>query len=201
MDWKSFLKQWNDEIMVYLKKATWQFTAAEMSALKDGWMGFDGADDKDIEDLEKRLNVKLPPSYKEFLKFTNGWKQIGFDAESAKLYSTTEVDWFRIKNPEAIDNWMVGAQFMPDIPDEVYFVYGPEQDPVNLRNSYLESTLAISELVDAGIYLLNPEVVTADGEWEAWFFGFHLPGANRYRSFEAMMKAEYVRITKSLALE
>jgi hypothetical protein len=199
-NWKSFLQQWNDEILEILKKATWQFSPMELSALREGRMGYPGASEQEIKDLETRLNVTLPPSYKEFLKFTNGWKQIGFDAESTKLFSTTEIDWFNVKNPEAIDSWMVGAQFMPEVPDEVYFIYGSEQDPVHMRNSYLKSALAISQLVDAGVYLLNPEVVTEDGEWEAWFFGFRLPGANRYRSFEAMMKAEYVRISQSLSL-
>ncbi|MEQ8226028.1 MAG: hypothetical protein ABRQ37_27190, partial [Candidatus Eremiobacterota bacterium] len=52
----------------------------------------------------------------------------------------------------------------------------------------------ISEEVDSAIYLLNPHVVTSDGEWEAWFFGYTLPGAIRYRSFREMMEGEYFRI-------
>ena len=44
---------------------------------------------------------------------------------------------------------------------------------------------------DSAIYLLNPKVVTPDGEWEAWFFANWLPGAARYRSFVELMQAEY----------
>ncbi len=43
----------------------------------------------------------------------------------------------------------------------------------------------------SAIYLLNPQVVTEEGEWEAWFFANWLPGAARYRSFQEMMEAEY----------
>ena len=41
------------------------------------------------------------------------------------------------------------------------------------------------------IYLLNPQVVTAAGEWEAWFLADYLGGADRYPSFQALMEAEY----------
>ena len=62
---------------------------------------------------------------------------------------------------------------------------------MRFRVEYLESALEVSEEGDSAVYLLNPEVVTADGEWEAWFFANWLPGASRYRSFTELMEAEY----------
>ena len=56
---------------------------------------------------------------------------------------------------------------------------------------YLQTALEISDVGDAGIYLLNPQVVTEEGEWETWFFANWLPGATRYRSFQELMEAEY----------
>jgi hypothetical protein len=56
---------------------------------------------------------------------------------------------------------------------------------------YLQQALEISDRGDSSIYLLNPNIVTADGEWEAWFFGDWLPGADRYHSFIDLMQAEY----------
>jgi hypothetical protein len=44
---------------------------------------------------------------------------------------------------------------------------------------------------DSAVCLLNPQAITRDGEWEAWFFANWLPGARRYRSFEELMRAEY----------
>lgn len=68
---------------------------------------------------------------------------------------------------------------------------GDGQDPVLFCVEYLQSMLEISEEGDSAIYLLNPNVVTPGGEWEAWFFANWLPGANRYRSFWEMMQAEH----------
>jgi hypothetical protein len=35
-------------------------------------------------------------------------------------------------------------------------------------------------------------VINHHQEWEAWFLGDWLPGADRYPSFQAMMEAEYI---------
>jgi hypothetical protein len=55
----------------------------------------------------------------------------------------------------------------------------------------LRTALEISDWGDSAICLLNPQVVTPEGDWEAWFFANWLPGANRYRSFWELMQAEY----------
>ena len=70
-------------------------------------------------------------------------------------------------------------------------MYGDAQDCSQLRVEYLATALAISTKRNSAIYVLNPQVITNDGEWEAWFFGDWLPGADRYRSFQDMMEAEY----------
>ncbi len=50
--------------------------------------------------------------------------------------------------------------------------------------------LEISDVGDSAIYLLNPQIVTADGEWQAWLFSNWNPGAVRHRSFQELMVAE-----------
>lgn len=196
-NWKDFLKQWNEDILTLLKESHGKFHYSELAkeVLNTGWLGFPGADEEKILSVEKRLNIKLPPSYRDFLKVTNGWRQIGFDAEDTRIFSVEEIDLFSVKYGQSLHYWLMGyGEYRPVITDEIYFVYGPEQDTVNIRNEYLETALAISEEVDSAIYLLNPQVLTSDGEWEAWFFGYTLPGAVRYRSFREMMEGEYVRI-------
>jgi len=197
-NWESFLKQWTKDILQSLERITWEYREMEIEAIKTGWLGYKGAKDSEIEALEDRLKVKLPASYKEFLKVTDGWRQIGFDADNTKIFSLSEVDWLVVKYPKMIEEWFMGVGEAREIPDDTYLVYGDKQDPVNMRDGYLKNALCISQLVDAGLYLLNPEIVTPDGEWEAWFFGYDLPGANRYRSFQEMMEAEYVRIINNL---
>jgi HEAT repeat protein len=44
---------------------------------------------------------------------------------------------------------------------------------------------------DSIIYLLNPQVVASDGEWEAWRFAHWIPGAERFPSFELLMRSEH----------
>jgi hypothetical protein len=46
--------------------------------------------------------------------------------------------------------------------------------------------------------LLNPEIVTPEGEWETWFFANWLPGATRYRSFAEWLADERRTCAKQL---
>ena len=82
-----------------------------------------------------------------------------------------------------------------DVPDAGYFVYGKQQDVISLRTPYLRTALQISNphYLDGEFFLLNPQIVTASGEWEAWFFANWLPGAIRYRTFRELMQGEYER--------
>ena len=77
----------------------------------------------------------------------------------------------------------VPAVSPPPVSDKDYFTYGKVQDLVRMSREYLRTALEVNDVGDAAVYLLNPEVVTPDGEWEAWFFANWLPGANGYRSF------------------
>lgn len=49
------------------------------------------------------------------------------------------------------------------------------------------------------ILLLNPQVITSEGEWEAWFFSNWGPGADRYPSFWELMQEQYDVMTSSIA--
>ena len=85
-----------------------------------------------------------------------------------KACSTDEIDWLHVRHPDLIDVWADGD--LGWVSDEEYFVYGSEQRPFDLRAEYLRSTLQIGEVAGVAIYLVNPRIVTADGEWEAWVF-------------------------------
>jgi hypothetical protein len=102
------------------------------------------------------------------------------------MWSTADVEWFSVRHQDWIDAYMDDAF----VSDKEYLVYGEEQSPEVFRPEYLQAALEISARGDSAIYLLNPRIVAADGEWEAWFFANWLPGACRYRSFRRMMQAE-----------
>ena len=180
--WERLLSVWAAEAV---KRAGIEPTAGPFSGL-----GSPGVAEAELLVAEARLGCRLPPSYREFLKCTNGLRQpLEFvPARGGDFWSAEGIDWFRVRNQEWIDAW-TSDLFV--IPDELYFVYGPEQDTINLRREYLEYTLEISTRGDSSVYLLNPKIVGANGEWEAWFFANWSPGAYRYQSFAKMMLAHY----------
>jgi hypothetical protein len=200
LGWNGFLRRWSDDIIGLLRTLNRDLAPLDKEAVELGYLGYSGASQEEIDVSERRLGVKLPPSYKEFLVVTNGWRQVAMDAESGRMFRVSEIGWFRDLYPDSLEGWLLGSRGMPDPSDDQYFRYGSDQDSITVRNRYLKEALAISQQVDAAVYLLNPRVVGPEGEWEAWFFGYSLPGANRYRSFKEMMEAEYHRVIGGLKM-
>ena len=135
-----------------------------------GWIGFPAASPEQIENAETRLGLSLPGSYKDFLMVTNGWPLAGPFVNS--LASIDEVDLLSRISEEWLASWRMGVSYsggLRPVPDEDYFVYGEPQNPLLIRDQYLDGALLISR-GGIGVYLLNPEVTFADGEWEAWVF-------------------------------
>jgi hypothetical protein len=196
-DWESFLKRWSQEILESLGSDR---NNLPPEVIESGWLGYPGATDKQIAQAEARLGTQLPPSYRAFLKVTNGWRQT--TPFINKLWSTAEIEWFSVRNQSWLNVLLARSEQAnaelpnsssphPSIPDEEYLVYGRDQDCSKIRAEYLQTALEISQRGEAAIYLLNPQIVTETGDWEAWFLGDWLPGADRYRSFQEMMQAEY----------
>jgi len=196
-DWESFLKRWSQEILESLGSDR---NNLPPEVIESGWLGYPAATDEQITQAEVRLGTQLPPSYRAFLKVTNGWRQT--TPFINKLWSTEEIEWFSVRNQSWLNVLLARSEQAntespnssspcPSIPDEEYLIYGRDQDCSKIRAEYLQTALEISQRGEAAIYLLNPQIVTETGDWEAWFLGDWLPGADRYRSFQEMMQAEY----------
>lgn len=196
-DWESFLRQWSQEILESIDRDR---ESLPPEVIESSWLGYAGATEEQIAQAEARLGSTLPPSYRAFLKVSNGWRQT--TPFINRLWSVEEIEWFATRHQDWIDAWSEKSGHFssksPDdnavtlsVSDKEYFVYGDEQDCSKIRIEYLQTALEISKRGEAAIYLLNPQVVTAEGEWEGWFLGDWLPGADRYPSFQAMMQAEY----------
>ncbi len=180
-DWKILLTGWS----VALLNSNSLHLEPSPEAIKNRWLGYPGASDEQIRQAEERLGAKLPPSYRSFLKVTNGWGQLTHFIY--KMRSAEEVEWFRVEN----EDWaLIWADNNDDVSDEEYFNYKNEENGY-LRGAHMLTSLQISNIGDSCVFLLNPQVVTPEGEWEAWFFANWLPGARRYRSFWEMMQKEY----------
>ena len=185
-DWRTFLETFSRELI-----EADAYPDLPPEVVESGWLGFPGATDEQLGLVEARLGIGLPPSFREFLRVSNGWRQTG--TSIWRMWSTDEIDWFHVRNADWIDAYVnpFGGRDESWLTDEEYLVYGEAQDSVRFRVEYLESALEVSDIGDSAIYLLNPRVVTPDGEWEAWFFANWLPGAIRHRSFAELMEAEY----------
>ncbi|MGW0485272.1 SMI1/KNR4 family protein [Nonomuraea sp. NPDC003214] len=137
------------------------------------------ATEAEVREIEKRLGVELPPSYRQFLLFANGWGS----QDDCRLLRIEEVGRLSDVDPSIAESW---SEPKPEnswsVPDELYFVYGPEQDSIHYRAEYVPDTF-LAGYWDDGVVLLNPHIRTAEGEWEAWYLAPWKPGAKRYRSF------------------
>lgn len=154
-------------------------------AHQERWLGCEGAAAAQIDEAERRLGTVLPPSYRQFLAVSDGWSHV--DDFMGPLLSTAEVGWLKDLDPEFVAIWGEDDPDVPPVTDDEYFVYGDENDCVNLRREYFHTALKITEWGDGAMFLLNPAVVDENGEWEAWSFANWYPGAYRHRSFWELM--------------
>jgi hypothetical protein len=180
-EWGSWLAEWNRELLERIDPTLEnRLTQAGISlethllrygvtpeTLASGWLGYPAATEDQITRLEARLGKTLPPSYRAFLKASNGFRQPQMLVW--RILPAEEVDWFRVRNQQTID---------------ILKPYGDD----------LSGVLEISarEIAGSAIYLLNPEAITADGEWEAIYYAhWQAPNCTRYSSFWDLMRKEY----------
>ncbi|WP_051760508.1 SMI1/KNR4 family protein [Herbidospora cretacea] len=133
-------------------------------------LGSTPASEAEIRRQEQRLGRRLPPSYREFLQVSEGWDVHALPC--VHLLPITAIGWLRDVDPHLAN----------------YGNATPKPGSTEIHD-LLAHTMQISENVEGQVYLLNPHVVTADGEWEAWYLdtleGFD---GKRFRSFRDLME-------------
>jgi hypothetical protein len=154
------------------------------------WPGNPGTSEQQLLAVEKRLKVKLPPSYRAFLSASNGWRHAS--QTSPIMRAVEDIRWFRKEHRDWFEAYQMSAEPLSII-EQDYFNYA-QPDSASFEIKHLAQTLCISEVGDDAVLLLNPMVVWPDGEWEAWFFANWLPGAIRYRSFADWMRQELYQL-------
>lgn len=165
--WRALLQQLSD-LALSDEDIRKRLTADQ---IKKRWMGEAPATEEQIAAAERRLGVRLPPSYRAFLKVSNGWHYP--NRFVARLAGTEEIGFTKDVDPNLINAWK-------EYTDE------PE--------THLAETLLInvpSNYDDAASFMLNPATV-GDGEMEAWFFSSWSPGADAHRSFWHLMRTQVV---------
>ncbi|MCC3406636.1 MAG: SMI1/KNR4 family protein [Microcoleus sp. PH2017_10_PVI_O_A] len=182
-DWESRIREWSRKRIEYLIELEQEELPPEIMEL--GYLAYAGAIEEQIVAAEVRLGVTFPPSYRQFLKVSNGLRSTS--DYGIHFYSTEEVEWHIVGYEEIVDYFMEPEQ--KPVTDEEYFVYGEEQCDLVFRPEYLDTAIEISSEDEKSIFLLNPQIITQDDEWEAFFRSCIPPfSINRYRSFREMME-------------
>jgi hypothetical protein len=180
-EWERWLREWNGQLLADLDPEEGKAfidPAITPAVIASGWLGSPGAGEEEVAALERRLGVRLPPSYRSFLLASNGFLQPGLIV--SRLLAAREVEWYRVAHQDTIDTWCRGlaAGAAPAGPDAF--------------EHHLPHALQVSavERVGTAVYLLDPDEVGPDGEWQAFYFAHWIPGVHRYPSFRALMLAE-----------
>ena len=182
-DWSTILNRLNS---ILLSTKRWRDDLAP-EVIASGWCGQPGAGESEILELERRLGIALPPSYRSFLSLSNGWRP--FSSFIERLLSVKEVEPFRSADPEALA--MIQQYYQEsELPDNLYLEYENSRHMVALRHRYYADCLLVGKGwgVESDMVLLNPHIVHSDGEWEAIFFANWVPGNQRYRSFRGFVE-------------
>jgi hypothetical protein len=128
------------------------------------WLGFEPATEQEVLAAERRLGVRLPQTYRNFLLTSNGWNWIGgLDGYPVDLLPADRIGWFADLEGDLLEAWD-----MDHFKDEL---------------SRLERCLLISD-DDGGVgcrWLLHADDAGQDGELTAyeWFPG---DGEDPYRN-------------------
>ncbi len=100
------------------------------------------ASEEEIKHLESTIGMKLPPSYRAFLRLHNGWKMVDgspdFFSISQILDYMSSKDHFDLMKNASIRN-----------------------------DDFVKNSLVIGASMNSpDIYLLNPDKINSEGEWE-----------------------------------
>ncbi|MFD0561094.1 SMI1/KNR4 family protein [Kitasatospora saccharophila] len=186
VQWREFLELWSTE-WITAKQADPEEGPVDPEVLRDGWLGFSPATEPEVAAAEARLGRPLPPSLREFLLVTDGWRETGPFIE--ELAGTTGLDWLR-DTPERhwIGIWEELAGLSEGEEDEE-----DEYDEVAVAEArILARSLRLSLAGDAAVLLLDPEDVDADGEWAGyWLASWSGEGLQRHASFAELVRAQW----------
>lgn len=180
--WSELLHRWSLELCEEREFALTQ----DDVVIESGWTGSDPVADDELRDLEHRVGRDLPPSYRSFLKTTNGYVGGG---SVPRIRPASEVRPFVDEESEWVDIWLETAGGEPQLTIDEHVA--TRDDVVNARWQLLSDAIQISDTYDGAVYLLCPTVVDEEAEWEAWLFATWLPGAARFTSWWDLLNEEY----------
>ncbi|WP_409055683.1 SMI1/KNR4 family protein [Streptomyces sp. SYP-A7185] len=174
-DWRSFLLRWSGEWADSLPDDETQYEDNE-AARQARWLGFPPAPEERIVALEKRLGVRMPPSYRAFLEVSDGWRHAG--GFVWLLAGTEEARWHN-------DDSGLGAMFEEYMDEDA----GPEE---RREADIWRRGLQLDVASDALYVLMDPEDVDQDGEWPVYTWAsWRAASPRRFANFHDFMQDVY----------
>ncbi|MGA4800443.1 SMI1/KNR4 family protein [Streptomyces lavendulocolor] len=172
-DWRPFLLRWSEEWADSLPDDETRSVEDE-TARRERWLGLPAASEERIAAMERRLGQRMPPSYREFLAVSDGWRHAG--GFVARLAGTTEASWH--------DNASGLAENFERYLDEDARPEGRREADIWRRGLQLDVES------DATYVLLDPEDVGEDGEWAVYTWAsWRAAPPERHADFRAFMRA------------
>ncbi|WP_105970050.1 SMI1/KNR4 family protein [Streptomyces geranii] len=171
-DWRSFLRDWSGEWAGSLAEGETR-DADDEAARQAGWLGFPPASEERIVAMEERLGRRMPPSYREFLKVSDGWRHAGGFV------------WLLAGTGQA--RWHNDESGLGDMAEE-YAV--EDAEPGEWQEADLwRGGLQLDVESDAMYVLFDPEDVDAGGEWAVYTWaGWRAAPPERHANFVEFMR-------------
>lgn len=171
-DWQPFLVGWSREWSDSLPDDGTRSKEDE-AARQARWLGFTPASEERIVAMEERLGRRMPPSYREFLKVSDGWQHAGGFVRL--LAGTTDARWHDDESGLAD----VFEEYLDD-----------DAGPSERRDADIwRRGLQLDVESDSTYVLLDPEDVDGDGEWAVYTWaGWRAAPPERYTNFAEFMR-------------
>ena len=158
---------------------SWKDLLQKLSDVRQsGWLGYQGATEEEIRQVEEKLGITLPQDYRAFLAVTNGFMSTSLTDPA--LLPVAEIDYLQ----NVLDSF-----FFDIISDSHIELEDDETFRENLSNAIL-----ISKFPDDQLVWLMPENNQKD-RWKAWFYANWVPGEEPYPSFRAYIEAQLESIS------
>ncbi|MEU5720083.1 SMI1/KNR4 family protein [Streptomyces sp. NPDC020403] len=173
--WRSFLLRWSGEWADSLPDGETRREADE-TARQARWLGFPPASEERIAAVEERLGRRMPPSYREFLKVSDGWRHAG--GFVWLLAGTQDAHWHN-------DESGLADVFEEYLDEDA----GPEERrEVDLWRRGLQLDVES----DITHVLMDPEDVDEDGEWAVYTWSsWRAAPPERHANFLEFMREMY----------
>ncbi|AGP59448.1 SMI1/KNR4 family protein [Streptomyces rapamycinicus] len=174
-DWRSFLLKWGGEWADSLPDGE-TLSEDDEAARQSRWLGFPPASEGRIAAMEERLGRRMPPSYREFLKISDGWRHAG---EFVWLLAGTEdARWHN--NESGL------ADMFEDYLDEDAGAEERRESDLWRRGLQLDVESDVTHV------LMDPGDVDEDGEWAVYTWSsWRAAPPERHANFRAFMRDMY----------